>query len=210
EKATASGDQSCFGIYQKPTKSFVVRLALNTSYLSEWMAEALMVDLRRRIIIELEFEWNYLDALKPAQLTKDGIFQSKDKDLNVSKLNDMVKDFGVLKWYLSNRLGTAMRRNWIHKNSGGKKMKKQTTVVKEILSKEIQELMAIGFSKKQAYYALKLSNNEVNAAANLLMEGNNATLYESYPDPSTSDFSKTKKVDKKLMNFDNGPMFNQN
>lgn len=61
----------------------------------------------------------------------------------------------------------------------------------------IDQIVSIGFTRKQAIYALKQTQNDVNAAANLLMDTEIASQFESMPDPE-------------MDLFDNGPQFNKN
>lgn len=37
--------------------------------------------------------------------------------LSVRKLEDEQKDFGPLAWYLNNRFGTALRKNWVRRRN---------------------------------------------------------------------------------------------
>lgn len=52
-----------FGIVTLPTGTHIVRFAIDVGFLSEWNAKALCLDPYKRIIIELEFDYNYLDSL---------------------------------------------------------------------------------------------------------------------------------------------------
>jgi hypothetical protein len=65
------------------------------------------------IIVELEFNWRYTSSQDPPKLV--GIFQTSEKDLTVRKFQE-ISSFGVVQWFLQNRLGTCLRKNWVVKN----------------------------------------------------------------------------------------------
>ncbi|KAL6051672.1 Poly [ADP-ribose] polymerase 6 [Balamuthia mandrillaris] len=89
---------------------YLVRLSLDTRPIDRWTAAAWGVDNTSPVIVELLFTWQYLNDRKmPPKVL--GIFQSKDKNLNVKALSDN-RDFG-LRWYLNNRLSDTLRRNWV-------------------------------------------------------------------------------------------------
>jgi hypothetical protein len=176
---------------------------LDTSFIKESHASALCINVSKRIIAEIEFYWNYLECSQPPSFR---IIQSGDHHLSVRKLNDEVKDFGVLQWYLNNRFGTALRKNWIRRKSREEMqfVRNSILTVNPVIKKEdnedVQRIVQCGFSRNQAIQALKLANNNVNEAINLLMDGLVTDVTINIP---------SQQCAKKDLLSDNMPLFNQ-
>jgi hypothetical protein len=61
---------------------------------------------------------------KEPKFSKNGCYQSKDSKLSESQMKDIFSEFGVLKWFLTNRLSTCLRKNWIKKKELLQKVEK--------------------------------------------------------------------------------------
>jgi hypothetical protein len=61
---------------------------------------------------------------KEPKFSKHGCYQSKDSKLSESQMKDIFSEFGVLKWFLTNRLSTCLRKNWIKKKELLEKVEK--------------------------------------------------------------------------------------
>jgi hypothetical protein len=61
---------------------------------------------------------------KEPKFSKYGCYQSKDSKLSESQMKDIFSEFGVLKWFLTNRLSTCLRKNWIKKKELLEKVEK--------------------------------------------------------------------------------------
>lgn len=66
------------------------------------------------IVIELEFPWQYTKCHDPPKVK--AIYQTRESNLNQRRINSVLTDFGVIRWYLNNRLNTVLRKNWVVKN----------------------------------------------------------------------------------------------
>lgn len=93
-------------------KSIIFRVAIGASWLNIYNADALQIDRNRRLIVDLDFNWKYLESSKPPSLYLTGIYQSSDSDLSVPTLKDKYTDFKVLKWFLSNRVVANLTKLW--------------------------------------------------------------------------------------------------
>lgn len=209
DEANKYKGKGTFGLVVLPTYTFLVRIGVDVSWLNEWNAHSLCIDINQKIIIEIEFNYNYLESTTEPKLSKYSVYQSKEKDLSQSEIKTKNLDFGVIRWYLNNRLSTALRKFWINKNkileSKVKIEDKKILMTKTVdlttkYKKEISNLNNMGFSIQQAYYALKKTKGNQEEAVNILLE--DSLQFESLPDPkySTSDDSNlwetfNKKID---------------
>lgn len=96
-------------------KSIIFRIAISSSWLNIYNADALQIDRNRRLIVDLDFNWKYIHSSKPPSLYLTGIYQSSDSDLSEPTLKDKYIDFKVLKWFLSNRVINTLTKLWTNK-----------------------------------------------------------------------------------------------
>lgn len=189
EEANKYKGKGTFGLVVLPTYNYLVRIGLDVSWLNEWNAQSLCINLKERIIVELEFCYNYLESTTEPKLTKYSVYQSKEKDLSQSEIKVKNIDFGVIRWYLNNRLSTALRKFWLLKGkifeSKNKQDKEKVTLQIVDLTikykKEISDLLNMGFDTQQAYYALDQTKGKVEDACNLLLEDSHQ--FDRLPDP---------------------------
>jgi hypothetical protein len=197
------------GLVVKQTH-FLVRLAVDLSFLAHWNATALCLDMSRSLIVELEFPFEYLLGYVDPKITKNGIYQTRETNLSKDTIDDKIYTFNVIRWYLNNRLSIAMRKFWILKGDilrGVKVLEKdilyekkkilvkqETKKVEEIIfkevspevllkqySKQITEVKEMGFTTQQAFRALKMTEGKVDLAVNILLE--NPNQFVDLPDP---------------------------
>eukprot|EP01080_Neovahlkampfia_damariscottae_P002161 gene2161-2026_t len=197
---------------------FLIRVAVSVNWMSHWNACAINIDKHRRIVVELEFDVNYLDTSIAPRIAKNGIYQTSDVDLSKPEIKDKKTQFGLLIWYLDNRISTILTQTWSNKSKMNTK-KIETISTKEsfklfdpfnlifktkqkknyndsIDETKIQTLRDMGFSYKVAYYALEDTKEDINLAANALMNETTAKKYETEKDDI---FSKTEEM---IMNGD--------
>jgi hypothetical protein len=99
---------------------------------------------------------------KEPKFSKYGCYQSKDSKLSESEIKDKFSDFGVLKWFLTNRLSTCLRKNWIKKKESLEKVEKLSNMFLGPDSDETIDL-TIESSKKEIKNdnALSMFNKEL-------------------------------------------------
>jgi len=185
-----------YGFYydeEHPERCFVVRMALDTSFLEKFTAKQWGVKPKKPVIIQLKFDSQYKQG---EEIPSIFIFQSSDYKLNKAVLDDYETDFGVVQWFLETRLTKILRKNWdirskffkpamqvnlgreVLKRSGSKTLEAQTNnnnngkaENKVPVAVLINEIKSMGFSEDQAKQALTLCNDNIEQALNYLLTG---------------------------------------
>jgi hypothetical protein len=122
-----------------------------------------------------------LTHIQAPKVAKNGIYQTSDKDLSKPEIKDKKSQFGLLIWYLDNRISTTLAKCWASKSFQQKKQKKEVITTKETFNplgfifkskpkknynetideQKILNLTEMGFSYKVAYYALTEAKDDL-------------------------------------------------
>eukprot|EP01064_Diplonema_japonicum_P015964 TRINITY_DN24006_c0_g1_i1.p1 TRINITY_DN24006_c0_g1~~TRINITY_DN24006_c0_g1_i1.p1 ORF type:complete len:785 (+),score=125.64 TRINITY_DN24006_c0_g1_i1:66-2357(+) len=98
-------------LFDEPTKRYTIRLALSLTFLNRFQLESLYLCKTKRLVVELSWAWSFFDASEVPSIKN--IFLTTDKTLDQETISDKDDGFGVVKWYLQNRLEQALRLNWL-------------------------------------------------------------------------------------------------
>jgi hypothetical protein len=71
-----------------------------------------------------------LTHIQAPKVAKNGIYQTSDKDLSKPEIKDKKSQFGLLIWYLDNRISTTLAKCWASKSFQQKKQKKEVITTK--------------------------------------------------------------------------------
>eukprot|EP00659_Diplonema_papillatum_P014075 gene14075-21544_t len=88
-----------------------IRLALPLHYLGQFQAEAMHLCKEKRLVLDYEWPMAHLDAVDMPVLRR--VYATASADLNCKEHGARDESFGVVRWYLQDRLNTAMRLNWL-------------------------------------------------------------------------------------------------
>eukprot|EP01080_Neovahlkampfia_damariscottae_P000059 gene59-4308_t len=193
-----------FVLFTKKPDRFIVRISLNMEWLGKTSTRAMGIDEKRDLIIEFEFDHLYLNSPNAPKIDSKCVFQTYN-DIQQRNIKDKHIGSEMISWFISNRLGSALRKNWLLKDQKNYFTTKQENL-KEIVQpnkkendlEKLSSLISNGFSKKYAYFALQEANGNLEEATLILLDGHLNSYFDSlkYPPNESSKPEKKKKKEK--------------
>lgn len=105
------------GYFNAARKKFIVRVAVPLNDVDHFRARSLSLDRRHVFVVELMWPWQYLRGTDVPEISD--VFTC-DRKLLANAEDGNVQHVGSLKWFITNRLRTAMTKNHVHKERRSK------------------------------------------------------------------------------------------